>query len=80
MKIKSVAKNQTELSITKKGIDYIILFSYETPVAVVKDWTGFKTITKYSSTTTKHINQFFSRNAISDIKTVPQHEIDNIIK
>ena len=80
MKIKSVAKNQTELIIEKNDTEYLILFSYETPVSCLKNSVGYKTITKYSSTTTRHINAFFVRHCITDIKTVPQREIDNIIK
>ena len=76
MKIKGIAKNQTELTLNNT----IVLFSYETPVACIEDNVGYKTITKYSSTTTRHINAFFVRHCITDVKTVPQQEIDNIIK
>ena len=81
MKIKSVAKNQTEL-ITKKNT--IVFFSYETPVCFVCfiDQTVGKTDQFYSQTTVKHINAFFRRYNIDPkgVNIVSQREIDNLVR
>jgi len=44
------------------GSDFDLLFSYDTPVALVwkETKTGYKTQLKHSRTTSKHINQFFA--------------------
>ena len=59
MKIKNVGSNMTEVEINGSTV----LFSYETPVAGRNiDKYGesfFKTSTKYSATTTRHINKYF---------------------
>ena len=77
MKIKSVAKNQTELYID--GLT--ILVSYETPVAFASQPTG-KTDQFYSQTTVKHINSFFRRHNIDPkgVNMVPQQDIDQLLK
>lgn len=62
MNLKSIGANQTEINVN--GV--IILFSYSTPVAafvssiaeIPAGW--YKTNKKYSKTTTKHINQWYS--------------------
>lgn len=62
MKIKSIAKNQTELHIKKNNkylSDIIIFFSYQTPVACHIQGQGFfKTAEKWSVTTSKHISKW----------------------
>lgn len=54
MKIKPIASNMTELSISNATI----LFSYETPVACEIDGTYYRTDYKWSQTTTRHINKW----------------------
>jgi len=78
MMLKSIGKNQTELT-TKK---FTVFFSYNTPVAFCNIAKTGKTATHYSTTTTRHINAFFNRYGI-DPKTVPkiqQETINNLIK
>jgi hypothetical protein len=54
MELKPIASNMTELK-----IGFIsILFSYETPVALKNRGTYYKTNTKWSNTTTRHINKW----------------------
>jgi cytochrome b len=56
MKIKPIAANQTELHANSGAV---ILFSYQTPVAAQLAEGGFiRTSTKWSKTTSKHINQW----------------------
>ena len=59
MKLKSIAKNQTEVTFNLHHGSIIVFFSYETPVSYVFDNAyARKTEKRYSSTTTKHINAF----------------------
>ena len=52
MKIKPIASNQTELHLNDGTV---VLFSYQTPVAVNYAEGGFaRTSTKWSKTTSKH--------------------------
>ena len=53
MKIKTIASNLTELQIN--GMTFA--FSYSTPVAGWDDQGAFKTDTKFSPTTSKHIKK-----------------------
>lgn len=56
MKLKSLGANQTEIDL---GLGLIVFFSYETPVAAFIPGTGYvRTSTKWSSTTTRHINKW----------------------
>ena len=55
MKLKSIASNMTELHFSS----YVVLFSYETPVAAYVAGEGYyRTSAKYSATTTRHINKW----------------------
>ena len=57
MKIKQIASNMTELDL---GFAQVF-FSYETPVAAcLTDGSLVRTATKYSVTTTKHINKWLN--------------------
>lgn len=78
MKLKSIAKNQTEVTTN----NFTVLFSYEAPVAFLNICKAGKTNEFYSQTTTKHINAFFKRYGIDaeKIEQVPQSEIDKIVK
>jgi len=74
MKIKQIASNQTEL--TTNGM--IILFSYSTPVAAMLPSGRYvKTRTKYSATTTKHVNKWLQGVADS-VEVVDQSFVDNL--
>ena len=54
-----------------------ILFSYETPVAIIEgDGNIYRTKQYYSSTTTKHINKFLFG---LKYETVDQSKIDNYL-
>lgn len=73
MKLKPIAQNQNELEF-KDGTT--IFFSYETPVAVFVPGRGaLVTKTKYSVTTSKHINQAVKRWGATKHE-VPQEDID----
>lgn len=77
MKLKSIAANQTEISISGNTV----FFSYETPVGFIGQDSG-KSDQFYSQTTIKHINAFFRRHNINpkNVKLVTQTEIDNLLK
>ena len=73
MKVKQIASNMTELHTD----DVVILFSYETPVAACVLGEGFKrTSTRYSQTTTRHINKWLDGVVAQE---VPQSEIDGLV-
>lgn len=71
--IRPIKANMTELH-TNKGI--IVLFSYTTPVAAMIPDKGYiRTATKYSVTTSKHINHWLGG---INAETVPQEQIDKL--
>ncbi len=74
MKINKLGPNQTELDL-KDGTT--VFFSYKTPVAAYLLGRGFvKTSTKYSVTTSKHVNQWLDgRNH----EVVEQSELDGLV-
>jgi len=75
MKLKKLGNNETEL-ITENGTR--ILFSYETPVAVInKDDYKFVTEKYYSKTTSRHINKWIGK-VYSNVHHVSQSGIDNL--
>ena len=75
MRLKKIGSNQTELF--KNGL--VVLFSYDTPVAaLLPSGRYLKTGTKYSTTTTKHVNSWL-RGVLSDVETVTQSVIDGLI-
>ena len=56
MQLKTIAANQTQLNLSK-GTE--IFFSYETPVAAkLPDYEYIRTATKWSVTTSRHINKW----------------------
>lgn len=58
MKVKSLGNKKTELHLDNGTIVFV---SYETPVAACLATGGFiRTDTKYSVTTSKHINQWLA--------------------
>ena len=73
-------KPRTNTNIVNKG-NYVILVSYDTPVAAYSPDEDICYITekKYSRTTTKHINQWVSElKDLVDTPKVPQEVIDHI--
>ena len=55
MKVKQLGPNRTLIDLADKQV----FISYETPVAVAIDGQGFfRTSTKWSPTTSRHINQW----------------------
>jgi len=74
MKLKQIGSNQAEL--TNNGL--VVLFSYSTPVAAMLPSGRYvKTSTKYSVTTTKHVNKWLQGVADS-VEVVEQSFIDNL--
>ena len=74
MKLKIIGSNQTEIT-TARGNK--VLYSYETPVAAKTEQGIFRTATKYSVTTTKHINSYLGGK--DEGKVVDQKFFDNLV-
>jgi len=74
MNIKNIAPNQTELH-TNDGL--VIFFSYDTPVAALVKGEYIKTSTKYSVTTSKHINKWLTGVNHSEVS---QETINNLVE
>ena len=73
MQLKRIAANQTEI-VLNNGTT--IFFSYDTPVAAqLPDYEYVRTSTKWSVTTSKHINKWGAR----DGKKVPQARLDSLV-
>jgi hypothetical protein len=78
MKLKQLASNMTELQIGSTHI----LFSYETPVAILHDEQFYRTSKKWSVTTSKHIGKWsnlFWNVPFSDWQEKPQEWFDEFI-
>ncbi len=73
MKLKQAGSNQTLLTLGDK----VVLFSYETPVALYENGVYSKTDTHYSRATTKHINAFIGSNPC---KVIAQGVLNDIVK
>jgi hypothetical protein len=73
MKLNKIGSNQTEIT-TARGDK--VLYSYETPVAAWTERGAFRTATKYSVTTTKHINAYLGKGVG---KVVDQKFFDNLV-
>ena len=84
MKLRQIASNQTELVLRTNSkafsdfeTDYTILFSYQTPVACHVAGVGyFKTLKKWSVTTSKHINAWLRENDATSVAEVSQETFD----
>jgi len=74
IRLNPIAKNQNIL-ITDNGCQ--ILFSYETPVAMINKYGSYKTEQFYSTTTSRHINKFLKG---LDVTTVKQENINNYLE
>lgn len=74
MKINKLGPNQTELELSDGTT---VFFSYKTPVAALVPGRGWlKTSTRYSVTTSKHVNQ---RLKGLDVTEVDQSELDGLV-
>ena len=74
MNLTPIAANQTELSFTN-GTQ--VFFSYKTPVAAkLPNYDYIRTATKWSSTTTRHINKWLEG---VTAKTVDQEILNNLV-
>ena len=73
MKVTS-GNNTTEVETEK----FIVLVSYSTPVAFKDKHTGdlFKSATRHSATTSRHVNKFLDGREAS---IVPQEVLNNLI-
>ena len=70
MKLNTIAKNQTEIEYDN-GVT--VFYSYQTPVAVfVPGKGGLCTKTKYSATTSRHINATIKRWGCSQINVTQE--------
>tara|TARA_Y100001963_G_C6668442_1_gene393873 strand:+ start:226 stop:498 length:273 start_codon:yes stop_codon:yes gene_type:complete len=76
--IDNIGSNMTELRVT--GDEHItVLFSYNTPVAArLHDGRAVRTSTKWSSTTSKHINKWF-RPDLHCVEECDQEVLDDIM-
>ena len=72
MKLRPIKSYVTELIIDDKTI----MFSYQTPVAGYDDQGAFRTEQKYSTTTSRQINQYLGGKDVG--RVVPQSYIDSI--
>ena len=77
MKLKPIASNLTELQLNHSNIS--VAFSYETPVAGWDDQGAFKTDTKFSATTSKHIKKYLGA-AFDNARVVEQSKIEALAK
>jgi hypothetical protein len=76
MTLKPIASNMTELR-TAAGT---ILFSYETPVAIITDDNLiYRTDRKWSVTTSRHINKWLASYNVFASESRPQEYFDNLI-
>lgn len=72
MKLTSLAANQT---VIERANGVSVFYSYSTPVAAFVPGRGYlKSLTKYSVTTSKHVNKWTERRATD----VDQSEIDTL--
>ena len=74
MKLNSIAKNQTEVTLSNGDQ---VFFSYRTPVAcyIAKKGRYARTDAWYSSTTTRHINKWLGN---LEYDVIPQSYLDEI--
>ena len=73
MKIKPIGSNQTELHLADGRV---VLFSYETPVALHVPGEGYyRTSERYSVTTSKHVNRWTNRT----VKTIDADKLAALV-
>ncbi len=77
MKVQPIGSNQTQVSLAD-GTE--VLFSYSTPVAALVPGKGWiRTATKWSVTTSKHINAWLRKNCGGEVAVVPQWDLDQLV-
>jgi len=77
MRLKQVTTTSTEVELADGTC---VLFSYQTPVAALVPGKGWiRTATKWSVTTSKHINRWLAENCGGEVATVPQWELDQLV-
>ena len=76
MNLRPIAANQNEVTFNN-GTQ--VFFSYQTPVAAFDSVSGkfFRTSTKWSVTTSRHINKWLDTRIAQD---VDQSVLDNLVK
>ena len=75
MKLNKIGSNQSELHLDSGAI---VFFSYNTPVAAFIPNEGYiRTMTKFSVTTTKHLNKWLR--GVGG-KYVPQNVLNNLVE
>ena len=78
MRLKQIKANQTELWLDKSTV---VFFSYDTPVAFHRSGEIPRvTSKKWSTTTTRHINQFLERHGFSKAEKVSQDAIEEMVQ
>ena len=73
MQINPVGLHETEITQGNK----LVLFSYKTPVAFIRNSVGYRTSQNWSKTTSRHINKFFARHPVVSITTIGQDLLDS---
>ena len=78
MNLNPIASNMTELEL-RSGLR--VLFSYRTPVACEIDGVFHRSRTKWSATTTRHINKWLESGPFVAVigEAKPQEFFDNLI-
>ena len=78
MKLNSYTQNSNELDF-ENGVR--ILFSYKTPVCLIKDGTLYETQVKHSRTTSKHMSMYgcLMADKYTDRVKIPQAALDHLI-
>jgi len=75
--LKSLAQVGSNMTVIEHG-NLIILYSYETPVALLAPGGGYMTEKKWSTTTSKHIGKFFAAYGYDKrgAAKIPQEDIE----
>lgn len=75
MNLKPLKANMTELTINE---NLVVLFSYQTPVAIMTQEGYIKTEKNWSRTTSRHINQWLPEGG--KVTSKPQEFFDGLVK
>jgi hypothetical protein len=76
MNLKPLSANMTEIEIGSLKV----LFSYNTPVACIKEIDAYRTNKKWSNTTSKHINKWLQVHPeVLVVQYRPQEYFDNLL-
>lgn len=77
LQLTQLGPNQTRIAFESLGDQYFILFSYSTPVAASIRGKYYKTKTKFSKTTSKHISTWLDGREAEEKE---QEFFDNLVK